>query len=628
MSVLRVQFKVAFEQTSKKTLWLWGIALGLLISSSIFALSFASYYKNRFYQGIKIGEVDVGGLTKKEAQQLLLPLQDPPASSTTVVFTVQNQDQSFFSTPMPLQQLLLPIDMKKAVDQLLATSKRGTALSQIKQIIVLLNKEKTYSLQYPVNQELLSETVSKLALEINNDGKPPSAILEYTNDPSSLVITPGENGFVVNLDQSIKQLEDQILIISSSQTNAISQQIELPLSSSTIDHQLSDFQLGNYRNRLLKFVGKELLFTPEIDSVNKESMTLLNNNNKTINDQLLIDLVNPRDGFNHEKITDLVATWAKEIDQEPTDASFSYDPNTLRATNFSPHKSGLKIDQEEVAKKIIESLQIIEDSTESKLDPIQQTIKIIQAEPNITLAQTNDLGINELIGFGESYYRGSIPSRIHNVKTASDYLNMAIVPPNESFSFNQTVGKVDGSTGFKQAYVIRSGSTLLEFGGGVCQVSTTMFRAMLDAGVNITKRLPHSYRVSYYELDNQPGFDATVYSGEVDLRFINDTPGHLLIISEADSTNAYMTVKIYGTNDGRRSEISDYKQWDYTSPPPSQDIHDPSLAPGQRKQVENAIPGIKTSFNWTVTNSGGEVIHQKTFFSHYRAWGAKYLVGI
>lgn len=628
MSVFRVQFKVAFEQTSKKTLWLWGIALGLLISSSIFALCFATYYQNRFYQGIKIGEVDVGGLTKKEAEQLLLSLQYPPVSSTSIIFTVQNQDQSFSSTPIPLQQLLLPVDMKKTVDQLLSSSKRGTALSQIKQIIVLLNKEKTYSLQYPVNQELLSETVSKLALEINSDGQPPSATLEQTNDPSSLVIVAGENGFIVNADESIKQLEDQILIISSSQTNVISQQIELPLASSIIEHQLSDFQLGNYRNRLLKFVGEELLFTPEIDSVNKESMTLLNNNNKTINDQLLIDLVNPRGEFNHEKITALVATWAKEIDQEPTDAVFSHDPNTLRATSFSPHKSGLKIDQEDVTNKIVESLQIIENSTESKLDPIQQTIKIIQADPKITLSQTNNLGINELIGFGESYYRGSIPSRIHNVKTASDYLSMAIVPPNESFSFNQTIGKVDGSTGFKQAYVIRSGSTLLEFGGGVCQVSTTMFRAMLDAGVNITKRLPHSYRVSYYELNNQPGFDATVYSGEVDLRFINDTPGHLLIVSEADSANTYMTVKIYGTNDGRRSEISDYKQWDYTSPPPSQDIHDPSLAPGQRKQVENAIPGIKTSFNWTVTNGSGEVIHQKTFFSHYKAWGAKYLVGI
>jgi len=628
MSVFRVQFKVSFEQTSKKTLWLWGVALGLLISSSVFILCFTTYYKDRFYQGIRIGDLDVGGLTKKEAEQLLLPFQYPPANSTSIVFTVQNHNQSFASNPIPLQELLLPVDIEETVDQLLASSKKGTILYQIKQIIILLNKEKVYSIQYPVNRELLSETISNQALEVNSDGQPPSATLEHTNNPSSLVINPGEDGFVVNINESIKQLEDQILNISSSQTNAISQQIELPLSSSTIYHHLSDFQLEDYKNRLIKFVGKKLLFSPEIDSTNKELITLLNNSDKIINDQLLVSLVSPQGGFNHEKINSITTTWAEEIDQEPTDAAFSYDPSTLRATSFRPHQSGLKIDQEDLAKKIAESLQIIENNAENNSDPIQQTIKIIQAEPNITLAQTNDLGINELIGFGESYYRGSIPSRIHNVKTASDYLNMAIVPPGENFSFNQTVGKVDGSTGFKQAYVIRSGSTLLEFGGGVCQVSTTMFRAMLDAGVNITKRLPHSYRVSYYELDNQPGFDATVYSGEVDLRFINDTPGHLLIVSEADSANAYMTVKIYGTSDGRRSEISDYKQWDYTSPPPSQDIHDPSLAPGQRKQVENAIPGIKTSFNWTVTNSNGEIIHQKTFFSHYKAWGAKYLVGM
>lgn len=628
MSVFKVQFKLAFEQNSTKTLWLWGIALGLLISSCIFILIFSAYYKNRFYQGIKIGEVNVGGLTKKEAEQLLLPLQHPTPDSSVVTFVIQNQDIIYRSETMLLQDLLLPIDVKKVIEQVFIDSKKGGFYNQFKQIVSLLNKEKVYPFQHPTNKVAIFEAVSKLALEANNDGLLPSATLEQSNNPSSLVVSSGENGFVVNVDESVKQLENQIIIIANSKTNAVSQQIELPLVGLTIEHQLSDLQLDNYKNNLLKLVGKEIVFSPEIDVEDKKSAVLLNNTNKTITDQLLVGFIDSNNEISLEKICDLVTTWAQEVDQEPTSATFTYDLDTLRATSFQPHQSGLKIDQDEVIKKIVESTQQIIQNSNTETNSIQHPLIIIQAEPEVTLAQTNDLGINELIGFGESYYRGSISSRIHNVKTASDYLNMAIVPPNSSFSFNQTIGRVDGSTGFQQAYVIRSGSTLMEFGGGVCQVSTTMFRAMLDAGVNITKRLPHSYRVSYYELNNQPGFDATVYSGEVDLRFINDTPGHLLIVSEADSANTHMTIKIYGTNDGRRSEVSEYRQWDYTSPPPSQDIHDPSLAPGQRKQVENAIPGIKTSFNWTVTNGSGEVIHQKTFFSHYKAWGAKYLVGI
>ncbi len=628
MSVFKVQFKLAFEQSSKKTLWLWGVALGLLISSCIFILIFSAYYKNRFYQGIKIGEVNVGGLTKKEAEQLLIPLQLQTLDSSMITFVVQDQDHIYRSETMFLQDLVLPIDVKSVVEQVFANSKKGDFYNQFRQVLSLLNKEKVYPFQHPIDNVVIYDTVSKLAFEANNDGIPPSATLEQSNNPSSLVINPGKNGFVVNIDESVKQLENQILVIANSKTNAVSQQIELPLVSSTIQHQLSNLQLEDYKNNLIKLVGKEIVFAPEINVEDKESAVLLNNSNKTIADQLLVGFIDANNEINLEKIQDLVTAWTQEINQEPTNATFTYDPNTLRATSFQPHRSGLKIDQDDAIKKIVESTQQIIQNPNAETHSIQHSLMIVRAEPGVTLAQTNDLGINELIGFGESYYRGSIPSRIHNVKTASDYLNLAIVPPGKNFSFNQTVGKVDGSTGFKQAYVIRSGSTLLEFGGGVCQVSTTMFRAMLDAGVNITKRLPHSYRVSYYELNNQPGFDATVYSGEVDLRFINDTPGHLLIISEADSNSTYMTVKIYGTNDGRKSEISNYKQWDYTSPPPSQDIHDPSLAPGQKKQVENAIPGIKTSFDWIVTNSSGEVIHQKTFFSHYKAWGAKYLVGI
>jgi vancomycin resistance protein YoaR len=209
----------------------------------------------------------------------------------------------------------------------------------------------------------------------------------------------------------------------------------------------------------------------------------------------------------------------------------------------------------------------------------------------------------------------------------ADKLNLTIVPPGEEFSFVKTIGPVNAETGYQQAYVIRSGSTLLEFGGGVCQVSTTTFRALLNAGLNITRRLPHSYRVSYYELNQQPGFDATVYAGNVDLRFINDTPGHILIYSKADSERLYMTVKIYGTDDGRTTEIKNYKKYGYTPPPEPEYIPTDTLLPGEVKQVENAVAGIKARFDWIVRNASGAIIREKTFYSNYQAWGAKYLVG-
>ncbi|HQM15784.1 MAG TPA: VanW family protein, partial [Candidatus Woesebacteria bacterium] len=330
---------------------------------------------------------------------------------------------------------------------------------------------------------------------------------------------------------------------------------------------------------------------------------------------------------------------ANNIDKPAQNAVFVYDLSTLRASAFQPHQTGFGVDQNQLKQAIKNQLaQLIQPETllseaqnssqDQETTNIAVQMIIQQTEPEISLKDTNNLGINELVGFGESYYTGSISTRSHNITVASAKLNYALVPPGEEFSFNKTVGPVTTASGFKDAYVIRSGRTLLESGGGVCQVSSTMFRAMLDAGVNITLRLPHSYRVSYYELENKPGFDATVYTGNVDLRFINDTPGYLLVVADADPDRAYATVRIYGTSDGRHAEIGGYKQWGYTAPPPPQDIPDPNLAPGQRKQIENAIPGLKTSFDWTVFDQSGNIIHQKTFTSHYHAWGAKFLIGI
>jgi vancomycin resistance protein YoaR len=116
---------------------------------------------------------------------------------------------------------------------------------------------------------------------------------------------------------------------------------------------------------------------------------------------------------------------------------------------------------------------------------------------------------------------------------------------------------VSQKTGFKPAYIIQAGRTVLGDGGGVCQVSTTLFRALLDSGLEVTKRKQHSYRVSYYELDRQPGFDAAVFSGETDLR-LNDSPEYVLLHFSADREK-YMFVEIYGTSDGRQPKSLDMK---------------------------------------------------------------------
>lgn len=423
-------------------------------------------------------------------------------------------------------------------------------------------------------------------------------------------------------------------------------------------------ELDQTHQRLENFVGRSIVFytqkrpdSPLPDYPIQE---------KNLNDQKLVELAALPSGYNHQKITETVADWASQLDRPAVNAEFDYDPETLQVTKFQPPQQGWQLNQSNTVDQIIKLLKEIEKSdktqnttanragqksktsdsdpslstdenptadqdqiTDQEIQPeLSAILNIETALPKKSLADTNELGINQLIGFGDSHYDHSIPSRIHNVKITAEKLSLTIVRPGEEFSFNQAVGEVSRATGYKPAYIIKDGRTMLGDGGGVCQVSTTTFRAVMNAGLDITLRLPHSYRVSYYELDKQPGFDATVYSGNVDFRFVNDTGQHLLIYSTADSDNLYMKVEIYGTDDGRQVEIKNYQKWGYQPPPPPQYIPDASLPPGQLRQIDWAASGIKTSFDWIVKDKNGEVLHQETFYSHYRPWAAKYLQGV
>jgi vancomycin resistance protein YoaR len=188
------------------------------------------------------------------------------------------------------------------------------------------------------------------------------------------------------------------------------------------------------------------------------------------------------------------------------------------------------------------------------------------------------------------------------------------------------LGDVTEYTGYKQAYIIQDGKTVLGDGGGVCQVSTTMFRAALNAGLPIIERRAHSYRVGYYEQDAAPGLDATIYTPITDLKFSNDTPGHLLIQTLYEPSRSYLAFEIYGTDDGRQVTITDPVVSSVTPPPEDSYVDDPTLPAGEIKQIEYKAWGARVYFTYKVTK-GGETLYEKTFNSNYQPWRAVYLRG-
>lgn len=312
----------------------------------------------------------------------------------------------------------------------------------------------------------------------------------------------------------------------------------------------------------------------------------------------------------------------KAIHKEPVDAQFRVEGN--RVVAFQESADGRDIDKDALGKKLNGVIPQLAQGENPKILAIDIPIKIIK--PNTTTEEANNFGIVEQIGVGRSTFYHSIPGRIHNVALAASKINGVLVAPNEEFSFDRALGDVSRYTGYQQAYIISGGKTILGDGGGVCQVSTTLFRAILNAGLPITERHAHAYRVGYYEQDQPPGFDATTFVPTVDLKFKNDTGHHILIQAYTDTTNLSLVFTLYGKSDGRKVEISKPVISDVSPAPPDLYQDDPTLPAGTIKQVDFAAPGGKSVFMRTVTRNG-QVIISDTFVSVYRPWQAIFLRG-
>ncbi len=326
--------------------------------------------------------------------------------------------------------------------------------------------------------------------------------------------------------------------------------------------------------------------------------------------------------YSEEKLDTLFQPMKQQLTVEPVDAVFAFENG--KVAEFRSHSDGQEPDFKTVKKGLSETMPKLIAS--GKPQDVTFRIPIKTLTPKITTEKVNNMGIKELIASGTSLFYGSIPNRIYNISLASGRLNGVLVKPGETFSFAKSVGDISKLTGYKEAYVIQNGRTVLGDGGGVCQVSTTLFRAAINAGLPIVERNPHAYRVHYYEDDSGPGIDAAVYVPSVDLKFKNDTKHWLLIQASVDKETMRLTFEIYGTKDGREIIVSDPVILSQTPAPETLRQDDPTLPKGQVKQVDWAAPGARVFFTREVKKEGKVLLSDK-FTSNYRPWQAVYMVG-
>jgi len=243
-------------------------------------------------------------------------------------------------------------------------------------------------------------------------------------------------------------------------------------------------------------------------------------------------------------------------------------------------------------------------------------------------ATAEESGIVELVAEGDSYFIGSPSGRDRNIRLAAPKFDGIVVAPGETFSFNHHLGEVSAEAGYDESYITAGEQLAIEVGGGICQVSTTAFRAAFWGGYPIVERWYHRYRVGYYELMGAGlGMDATVYSPQVDFRFTNDRPYPLLIETEVEEGAHRLVFRFYSTDDGRRVEKDEPVISDETEPGPPIYQLDQELKPGTVIRWQSAVNGLTATVERRVYDAAGNLFYHDTFVSKYAPRRAAYHYG-
>lgn len=554
--------------------------------------SFIVNYYSKIYPRIYINNTLVGGLTEPQAFQLLSEKEIVPQKLSVTI----NSSTGSKTVDIPTTEIGAQFEYEKAIAIAYELGRSGNVLYDFNKIIESLQNPLVIPLSLKFEDTQLNTEIDALSQEA---GTPPS-YPHFVLKNGDVVIANGTPGDVLPHEYVVQNISDALL----------QKHTAIFLNTKVVDTALTTAEAESALQRANALNEKNVVLT--LDSQNLQ----------TIRVDKLIAFLNPKGGYDEVSLRNFATTISQENNREVTEPVFNFDGK--RVQEFRPGENGVVVNQEQLYQNFSIALSTLERSTDNT---IALEIPHDKSVPQTSVSDVNNLGIKELLGTGTSRFSGSIPSRVHNVALASSRINGVLVPPGETFSFANAIGDVSKYTGYQEAYIIQGGHTILGDGGGVCQVSTTLFRAVMSAGLPIVERHPHAYRVGYYEQDSGPGLDATVYVPTVDFKFLNDTGSYVLVQTSVDTKKLTAEFKIYGTSDGRKATIGKPVVTDQIAPQEDQYIDDPTLPLGKINQVEHKAWGARVSFSYSVEKNGQE-IYRKNFVSVYQPWKAVYMRGV
>jgi vancomycin resistance protein YoaR len=570
-------------------IWLF---LPILILVALLA-RFELVYQDRIYPGVQALGVDLSGKTRDDAIQALAGAASdydlPPLA-------LRHGDQVW---PLKAEELGLSVDTGDLVNQAFAIGRNSTAEGNLAAQWQAYWQGYQQSPQLAVQPGAITTAIGNRTAQLNQAVTEPKLSLSDLQ----VVVTASRPGQMVDVETT----RDEVISRIESGRGGVVDVVVHELSTSEADVSAGQESIQQLLEHSIVLADPMGEFQFALDPATLSGML------EWVEDENAPGGL--RGEVQEDKLRDLVETWALQVDRPPLNARFDFSTMTNTLVELSSSVDGYHLDTDAAVAAILDAIETGETQIELPVEVVR---------PDVASDNAASLGIKELVAEGSTRFKGSSADRVKNIEVAASKFVGVVIPPGGVFSFNEHVGDVTAANGFEDSLIIAGDRTAVGVGGGVCQVSTTVFRTAWFGGLPIEERWNHGYVVSWY---GEPGLDATIYTPSVDFKFRNTTGHHLLIKPVVNTEKGVLSFQFFGTNPGWQVTAPKPAITDRVSPPPPLYIEDPSLPAGKVVQFDWSVEGLSAQAKRKVETSDGSILINETLKSKYRPWQAKFRFG-
>jgi vancomycin resistance protein YoaR len=569
------------------------LALGLAFSGRLAA-------RGEVYPGVQALGISLGGLTEAEAR---IRLATKAAELAQTKISLTYEDQTWSPT---LAELGVGIDVDTSVRDAMGYGRRDHVVTGLLRPLGVGAGPVDLPPALYLDQAALEQSLVEIAREI--DLAPVDAAIAFAD--GTPVLTPDRDGRVFDTAAAQTELLRQLRTSSTPTVTLIA--VPKAATIRAADFAAVESSLERALSGPMVFARGDQQWSLSVEDLAR-----------------LIRLTPPHDGqpatiaLDPAELQSLGNRLAAEINQEASETGIDESGEVARLIPASTGRT-VRIDDFVAA---VENAFV--NGQHEVVVPVDESAPATTTDGFLT-----GLGITDLLATGTSDFAGSDPRRVTNIVVATDLVDGVMVPPHGSFSFNYSIGEINATPGFVAAGASENGIPGTAVGGGVCQVTTTVFRAALKAGLPITEWWPHAYRNVYYEQGGwAPGFDASVqqpdddpFNGS-DFRFDNPTDNWLLIRA-AIAEETKLKIEIYGAPTGYTVELDDpiWDEFVWAAGYPAQESVDSTLPDGTVELVQPERDGVTMTVYRRVYDANGNQIIDDTFVSRYEPQGPSYRV--